>query len=362
MLLLLNLCLFQYDLCSQPTAGKGAFNTDSIHATMDRINDYFLDHQWQRVDRNWIRATYYTGLMTFYELTQNPKLLDQSRNWAAKHGWRTGTEWTFPANRIACVQTYLALYLLEGGDQKIENAREVMNNKISNREPAKEQGWDYVDALYVGTPAYMMMTRACGDSSYASYGHRMFRDVYHDLFDPTHHLFYRDEKAKDETTTGGHKVFWSRGNGWAIASLPRILSNLREDDPYRAFYVALLQQMAASLRQCQGSDGFWRVNLADSGDYPAPESSGTAFFTYAMAWGINQGYLDGDVYLPVVEKAWEALYSQVSPEGKVLWGQGVARGPGSVSREDSHEYVSGAFLLAGSEMIELLQTIKLPMD
>src|SRR5208337_566528 len=54
----------------------------------------------------------------------------------------------------------------------------------------------------------------------------------------------------------------------------------------------------------QRPDGFWNVNLAYANDYPGPESSGTACFTYGMAWGINRGYLDTNTYLPAVIKGW----------------------------------------------------------
>ena len=86
-----------------------------------------------------------------------------------------------------------------------------------------------------------------------------------------------------------------------------------------------------------------------------PESSGTAFFTYAIAWGINNGILDPVIYKPVVQKAWKGLCSVVDEYGKVCWGQTVSRDPGKVKKEDSEEYVSGAFLLAGSEMLKLIQ-------
>lgn len=341
---------------AQEKGGIAAFTPDSVIAVMYRVNDHFLEQQWKRNDRNWIRGTYYTGLMAFYQATEDHLLLQQAVNWSAKHGWRTGTEWIYPANRMTCVQTYLEVYFIEPNDYKIANARDVMDNRIGNNEPASEQGWDYVDALYVGTPAYVMMSEASGEKAYAEYGHKMFRDVYTDLFDEDLHLFYRDEKAKRQKSRSGKKVIWSRGNGWAFASIPRILDHLPQSDTNFAWYLDLFKQMASSIRDYQGNDGFWRTNLADPADYPEPESSGTAFFTYALAWGINKGYLNEDSFLPVVNKAWLALYNVVDENGKVCRGQTVARAPGNVQQEGSHEFVSGAFLLAGSEMVKLLRT------
>ena len=329
------------------------FLSDSIFSMMHRVNDHFLDNTWKNNDRNWIRGTYYTGLMTFYKVTKGKQLFDQAKSWAQKHGWRTGTDWTYPPNRLTCSQTYLQIYFHELNPEYIKRTRSFMDKKINNTDPAKDQGWDYVDALYVGIPAYMMMGKATGEQEYIRYANRIFWEVVDDLYDREHHLFYRDEKAKKEKSKNDKPVFWSRGNGWAIASIPRILEYLPEENEYYPRYVELLEEMATSLSACQSEDGFWRTNLADPEAYSGPESSGTAFFTYALAWGINNGILKKDKYLPVVAKAWKALYNVVDEDGKVCYGQGVSRDPGHVDKEDSQEYVAGAFLLAGSEVFRL---------
>jgi rhamnogalacturonyl hydrolase YesR len=111
--------------------------------------------------------------------------------------------------------------------------------------------------------------------------------------------------------------------------------------------------MAAAVAKAQGSDGLWRANLADPEEFPNKESSGSGFFCYALAWGINNGILDRDAYLPAAQKAWTGLVGCLSPEGKVEWGQDVGDRPVSVKQDDSHEYVAGTFLLAGSEMLKL---------
>jgi rhamnogalacturonyl hydrolase YesR len=87
-----------------------------------------------------------------------------------------------------------------------------------------------------------------------------------------------------------------------------------------------------------------------------PESSGTGFFCFGLAWGINHGILDRAEYLPAVKKAWAGLYRSVSPEGKVQFGQQVAAAPASVEKDSTHEYVTGTFLLAGSQVYKLAGT------
>ena len=93
--------------------------------------------------------------------------------------------------------------------------------------------------------------------------------------------------------------------------------------------------------------------MLDPDEFPIPESSGTGFDCFALAWGINNGLLDRAKFLPVVEKAWRGLNSIVTPEGKVTHVQQVAGAPGNIRVDQTQEYAVGAFLLAGSEVAKL---------
>ena len=109
--------------------------------------------------------------------------------------------------------------------------------------------------------------------------------------------------------------------------------------------------MAATLIRIQREDGLWRSSLLDPGEYPIPESSGSAFFVYGLAWGVNNGLLDAATFLPSVRKGWEGLNWALRPDGRLGWVQQIGYDPRSVTADDSMEYGTGAFLLAGSEML-----------
>ena len=111
--------------------------------------------------------------------------------------------------------------------------------------------------------------------------------------------------------------------------------------------------MAAAIVKRQQPDGFWRANLDDPQEFPTPETSGTGFFCYGLAWGIRSGVLEPRRIPSSATKAWRALAASVSPEGKVQWGQNVGDRPEAVKKSDTREYVTGTFLLAGSEMLRL---------
>ena len=350
------ICLLPAAVCLAAEPEKiDVFAPDQITAIMHKVNNRQIKHPWRIRDRNWIRGTWYTGVMAFHEATGDPKLLKQAVAWGKRHKWRVGTE-VHPANRLTCVQTYLQIYALTGDKAAIGPSQKYLDSRLELTEPAHKRGWGYIDALYVGPPAFAMMSKITGDKKYNACMHRGFWEVADYLFDKNEGLFYRDNKARTrDKSPNGKKVFWSRGNGWVMAGLPRILRYLPKNDPNRKRYEKLLETMAYSLLHRQGADGLWRANLADPEHIATPESSGTGFFIYAIAWGINNRVLDRKRYLPAVRRAWKGLCSVVDEEGKVCWGQHVGRAPSLVKRDHSHEYVTGTFLLAGSEMLKLVR-------
>jgi rhamnogalacturonyl hydrolase YesR len=150
----------------------------------------------------------------------------------------------------------------------------------------------------------------------------------------------------------GGKIFWSRGNGWVVGGLVRVLQYMAKDHPQRGFFENQFKEMCNRLRRLQTPSGFWSQSLLDAANYPQKESSGTGFFVYAMAWGVNNGLLSREEFLPVIRKGWEALRSSVHANGKLGYVQQVGDSPANVKFEDAESYGTGAFLLAGSEVFK----------
>ncbi|HEV2455243.1 MAG TPA: DUF4861 family protein, partial [Verrucomicrobiae bacterium] len=94
-------------------------------------------------------------------------------------------------------------------------------------------------------------------------------------------------------------------------------------------------------------------SLLDPADYPLAETSGSGFFTYALAWGVNQGLLDRATYEPAVRKAWNALNGCVDADGKLTHVQPVGADPKKFDPNATEVYAVGAFLLAGSEVYRM---------
>ena len=86
---------------------------------------------------------------------------------------------------------------------------------------------------------------------------------------------------------------------------------------------------------------------------PSPETSATGFIVYALAYGVNEGLLDKDTYLPIVEKGWKALVSAVETDGKLGYVQPIGADPKKVTRDMTEVYGVGAFLLAGNQIYKM---------
>jgi rhamnogalacturonyl hydrolase YesR len=196
-----------------------------------------------------------------------------------------------------------------------------------------------------------MLTNATGDEQYTAFADKEFWATTDYLLDPEYSLYYRDSRYFTQQDDEGNKVFWARGNGWVYAGVANILRILPEDHPSYAKYLQLYKDMSKTIAGLQHDNGFWRVSLLAKEKYEMPETSGTGFMTYGLAWGVNEGHLDAETYAPVVRKGWSALVSAVQDDGKLGWVQPIGAAPDSVLETDSQLYGVGAFLLTATQMM-----------
>jgi rhamnogalacturonyl hydrolase YesR len=197
------------------------------------------------------------------------------------------------------------------------------------------------------------MYTATGDKKYLAFLDREFWMTSEFLYDKSEHLYFRDSTYFEKREANGKKIFWSRGNGWVLAGLARVLQYLPPDFPHRSLYEEQFKEMAAKVASLQQPDGLWRPSLLDPVSYPLKETSGSGFYTFGLAWGLNHGLLDRQKYEPIVLKSWKALTECVTPEGKLEHVQPVGADPKKFDPEHTEVFGVGAFLLAGSEMYRL---------
>jgi rhamnogalacturonyl hydrolase YesR len=213
--------------------------------------------------------------------------------------------------------------------------------------------WWWCDALYMAPPVLAQLSQATGDRRYLDFMDRQWSLTTAALYDNREHLYFRDKRFPSMREANGQKIFWSRGNGWVLAALALVLERMPASDPLRAKYVKLYRVMAKRIAGLQPADGVWRASLLDPDAYPTPEVSGTGFFTFAMAWGMNHHLLDRRKYMPVVSKAWRGMIAHVYEDGRLGSIQPIGGEPGKYKPSSSYVYGVGAFLLAGSEVSKL---------
>jgi rhamnogalacturonyl hydrolase YesR len=201
-------------------------------------------------------------------------------------------------------------------------------------------------------PAMVELSRQTGDARFRTYAMREYWATTDFLYDPAEHLFYRDSRFFERRDERGRKQFWSRGNGWVFASMPRIIPLLPKGSPDRIRMEKLFREMAGRLKELQKPDGYWAPSLLAPENSP-PESSGTGFYTYGIAWGVQAGLLDRHEFEPVARRGWRALVSAIQADGRLGWVQQVSDRPEKVAASDTQFYGVGAFLLAASRMASL---------
>lgn len=339
-------------------------------AAMRSVADWQLTHPPlpKHQTYEWAQGAFYTGVMALARITGEAKYEDAALAIGRTNNWKPGPD-TYNANQQCIAQTYLELYLSHRDPAMIADTRAGFDRVIADpkdtildhRRPGWIDRWSWCDALFMGPPAWAMMTEATGDPKYLAEMDRLWWITSDYLYDPAERLYYRDNRYFDQRAANGAKVFWGRGNGWVVAGLARVLAHMPADFPNRPRYERQFQEMCARLVELQGSDGMWGTSLLDREHFPAPESSGSGFNTFALAWGLNAGLLPGPGmgtradYEAAALRGWVGLVRCIQPDGMLGYVQAVGDRPRLVNPSDTEVYGAGAFLLAGSEIIPLAE-------
>lgn len=315
----------------------------------------------ERPSNIWTRAVYYEGLMALYAVNPDKTYYDYAVSWGEAHKWglRDGAK-TRNADNQCCGQTYLDLYEI---DKKPERMKEIKESIDLMMNSDKISDWTWIDALQMGMPVFAQLGKITGDKRYSKRMYEMYMDskVTQGFYNPKDKLWWRDKDFKPPfKEPNGKDCYWSRGNGWVVAALVRVLDILPKDDAHRKEYQKTYLEMMKALLPIQRADGFWNASLHDPNNYGGKETSGTALFVYGMAWGVNNGLLSAKKYMPAITKGWNAMATEaVHTDGFLGFVQGTGKQPSEGqpvtfdSKPDFEDYGLGCFLLAGSEVYKL---------
>jgi unsaturated rhamnogalacturonyl hydrolase len=389
-------------------------SASSVLEAMRRANSYFVA-RWPdptvdivtdktRPSNLWTRAIYYEGLMSLYavepDATRKASYYDYAVTWASSPAhpytltYTSAGTMTDNADNQACGQTYVDLYRIDPQPDRIAIIRANIDDMISKN---TVDVWTWIDAIQMAMPVFAKLGKTLGDTKYFDAMWSLYAHARNTqgggLFNATEGLWWRDfhftpgggtQQSMSASLNGsmpssstdayivapnGKNLYWSRGNGWVMAALARVLDELPSTDAHRAQYIADLRAMADALLPIQRSDGFWNESLADPShcatigiaNQDGPETSGTALFAYGLAWGIRNGHLDAATYGQALVKVWNGLVTTALQSDGLLGyvqstGDRPCTGPAPLAATalaNFDDYGVGCFLLAGSEIYRL---------
>lgn len=353
-----------------PDTAKEAAKVRDI---ITKVNNHWQQTNPPETRSFWDNAAYHTGNMEAYFLTGNEDWKNYSERWAEHNEWKgaKGTDrsrWKYDYGETddhvlfgdwqICFQTYADLYRILPDDRRIRRAREVMEYEMST--PRNDYWW-WADGLYMVMPVMTKMHRITGYKKYLDklYEYVLVSDSI--MYDPDEALYYRDAKYvyPSHKSANGKKDFWARGDGWVLAGLAKVLKDVPADWEHRRFFTDKYVRMADAVVKLQQPGGYWSRSMMDEAHAPGPETSGTAFFTYGLLWGINNGYLNDARYLEAAKKGWKYLSeTALQPDGSVGYVQPIGEKaiPGQVvDVHSTSNFGTGAFLLAACEYVRYLE-------
>lgn len=346
----------------------------AVKEIINRVNVHWQTTHSPNVRAFWDHAAYHTGNMEVYKLLGDSAQLQYSIDWADFNDWKgakcenkaewryvpygEGQEMVMFGDWQVCFQTYLDLNEIAPDEKKIARAKEVMEYEIST--PQHDYWW-WADGLYMVMPVMTKLYRATGNDKFLDklYEYITYSDSI--MYDPEEGLYYRDAKYvyPEHQSLNKKKDFWARGDGWVLAGLAKVIQDLPEGYEHREFFVEKYKKMAKAVAACQQPEGYWTRSMYDKDHAPGPETSGTAFFTYGLLWGINNNYLSREEFLPVVENSWKYLTEvALQPDGSIGYVQPIGERaiPGqTVDKNSVANFGVGAFLLAACERVRFLE-------
>lgn len=318
---------------------------------------------------DWTNGAYYTGVARAHKTTKNMMYMAALKNQAVHNNWNTFTR-LHHADDVAISYSYLYIDINDKRKNFVDleptktflDAHLYEDDAWKQGKRQNEMGqnilWWWCDALFMAPPVINLYAKHTNQPKYLDDMHKYYMETYNRLYDKEENLFARDLRyvwkgnGKDSKESNGKKIFWSRGNGWVFGGLALILDDMPKEYKHRDFYVSLYKEMATKILEIQPEDGLWRTSLLSPESYNHGEVSGSGFHTFALAWGINNGLLDKK-HISAVKKAWKALAVCQQEDGRVGWVQNIGASPEPASVDSYQNFGTGAFLMAGSEILKL---------
>ena len=372
LIFLIAFILFSVESIGQTVTGfKDDLTLKDVKTVLQSVADWQINTPLTHNPLDWTNSALYAGMAEWAGIAGDNKYYGWLKDLGEKNEWKYYEHPKQPLRRYHaddyCVgQMYIELYrhykdkkmigpIKTYLDQILKDPAKGELLFVNTKEYSSQQRWSWCDALFMAPTVWAKMGNLTKEKKYLDFLYQEYKFTTDYLYDKEEDLFFRDSNYFTKQEANGKKVFWGRGNGWVFAGLPIIIRELPKKYEQKEYFVNIYKKMSAKLLSLQATDGYWHASLLDPASYPNPEMSATAFFVFGIAWGIDNGYLDKETYLPAVVKGWKAMVRCVWPDGKVGFIQPIGADPKAVTREMTEVYGVGGFLLAGTEITKMIE-------
>lgn len=345
-------------------------NPNEVKNIMEKVADWQIVHFQDLYSGynephhplDWTNGALYIGMVKWAEIASSDKYYNWLKDIGNKYNWQLYDR-KYHADDHTVGQLYIELYRKFKDEKMIEPTKKQFNfimyhpaqTSLKWESPYHQSRWNWCDALFMSPPVWAKLYNITGEKKYLDFMMTEFKATTNFLFDKNENLYYRDERYKSQLDNGT-KIFWSRGNGWVFAGLTNVMKELNPKSKEYKYFLKIYKRMATKLLKTQTPEGHWAMSLLGQEFYPTPETSGSSFYIYGLAWGVNNGILNKDLYKPAITKGWNSMVSHVTENGMLGYVQPIGAAPGKAWADKTEVYGTGAFLSAGSEVYKLFSS------
>ncbi|WP_416307510.1 glycoside hydrolase family 88/105 protein [Neptunicella sp. SCSIO 80796] len=326
--LLLTLMLANQTLAAQQE--KQSWAERMVRSEIKRHPEAWSMEEAKKPKWNYTQGLVLLAVSKLYEKQPDPELLAYIKNYAdllidEKGDIRGYKMADYNIDMINAGKILFFLYE-QTQDPRYMRAMHIMREQLAGMPRTSEGGfWHkkrypfqmWLDGLYMGAPFYAEYAQwFAEDKNTFDDIVTQFRLIEQHAKDAKTGLLYHgwDESRQQkwaDPKTGTSPNFWSRSLGWYAMALVDVLDYFPKGHKDREFLIESLQSLAAAVTKVQDKSGLW-YQVTDQGDRKGNylEASGTSMLVYALAKGVNHGYLDQQ-YMQVAEKGYQGLLDKL---------------------------------------------------
>lgn len=248
-------------------------------------------------------------------------------------------------------------YLDKTADFIISKDNRLKDGTLSRTWPHNQTVW--LDDLYMSVPFLARYAALTHERKYFDFAVKQVQLFTKHLYDQNTSLYFHCYYTGIDQN---NPAYWGRANGWSVMAQAELLTYLPKNHLVRSQLLKIFRQQIVGLSKYQASSGLWHQLLNKEDSFL--ETSSSAMFVYAVALGINNGWLD-KIYADLALSGWDGIKTMIIADGKV---KNICKGTGTNTSlkyyynrptplNDIHGL--GPVILAGVEVMKLKKKLSM---